>query len=552
MRFFMYAAVLMLSVNLSAQSTFSHLHTKKPVVEGKLMGYDPIADAQLELTFTVVVPTPEHQEKNHLTPNADGSFRFELDSPLHFQQIWFSIGDYYFGELVVDQGLELSIDLPAIKQTPGNWWQEAVTYGGEDAALCELLNRFVQYRQSHKTEGDNKMQIMMDRKASLESKVERLQALQVAEKEMEAQFLEQHPSEWAWVLENERLSDFYGDLFVLHWGKPMPEEMQQKIQQHQPKLISNSAILGFYNYQGRWMTLLTPEESARNFAEVLPARLEDEQERERMIQFGHLMRQKNAGLEYDKERYKEEAKYFYQQYKSEIHQLTVDAFAEEVQTLQHPARDMVILLGGGEDIWERTYYVEQMLPQVVSPWCKSLMEAKWSVTKEKIKAVKEKLATIQVSTSTSSIGQNLGSLENGAEFYLAEHPKLDTLLAALRRSAKGKAVLLDIWATWCGPCIFDMKESKSNIKKLDEMDVEVIYICVSSGTDQNAWQKKATELDLGTKHIFLSDELSKQIMRYFELKGYPSHVFLDKQGKYHPNLVHSIRNVEFDKLKEKL
>lgn len=41
-------------------------------------------------------------------------------------------------------------------------------------------------------------------------------------------------------------------------------------------------------------------------------------------------------------------------------------------------------------------------------------------------------------------------------------------------------------------------------------------------------------------------------MSYFDLEGYPSHIFLDKEGQHHPDLVHGIRNVNLEALREKL
>jgi len=543
--------ILLLCSSLAAQQKFSPFQDHTPTVIGQLKGYDAKVDADLKLSFVVVVPTPESQEQNTVLPNADGSFTFQLPHPLRYQQIWFSIGDHYYGQLIVDKGLEILADLDVLKKDPGNWLKDGVQFKGDDKGICEVVNRFVQYRREHKLDGENKMQIMMDRAASVEDKVERMKTLQAAEAEREAKYIEEYPSDWNWVLENERLSDFYGDLCVLHWSKFMAAALRKEILSHQPKLISNAAS-SYYGYQSNGLMFSTPAENVRNFAEILPPKLESVEEKERMIEFATLMERKNQKAVYDEALYKKESKYFFQQYKREIHQAKVDAFAEKLEGVPSPTKDFLIAVGGGEDIWERTYYVERMLPKVAESWVRNMMEKNWAVTKEKIKAVNEKLATIKVNTTDSPIGKDLGSLENGASFYAAEQEQLETLLGALRSSAGEKAVLFDIWATWCGPCLYDMKQSHTNIEKLEELGVEVIYICVASGTDQDSWQKKATELDLGTKHIFLSEDLSKQIMEYFELKGYPSHVFLDKNGKYHPKLVSSIRNIDLEKVKERL
>ncbi|MBX2873712.1 MAG: TlpA family protein disulfide reductase [Saprospiraceae bacterium] len=517
----------------------------------QLKGFDATADADLELSFVVVVPTPEHQEENTAKPAADGSFTFQLTHPLRYQQIWFSIGDYYYGQLIVDQGLTIVADLEVLKKDPGNWLKDGVQFLGADGALTEVVNRFVQYRRDNVLEGENKMHIMMDREASVEDKVRRIKTLHEAETKREAAFIAEYPSEANWVLENERLSDYYGDLCVIHWSKPMPGDMRKEIQTHQPKLISNASF-AYYSYQSRGLMTPTPEETLRNYSELLPTQLEGDDERKRMAAFASMLQKKQLNEDYDTKLFKKESKYFYKQYKNQLHRAHVDAFAKKVEAVSPANRDFLIALGGGKDIWERNYYVEKMLPKVTGAWTRNFMEKNWAITKKQIMAVNEKLAAIQVDLTDSPIGKKLGNLENGAEFYEAGQTELEDLLGALRSAVGEKAVLFDVWATWCGPCIFDMKQSQANIEKLDKMGVEVIYICVESGTDRDTWQKKVTELDLSTKHIFLSPELSKQIMEYFELKGYPSHVFLDKTGKYHPDLVHSIRNIDFDKIQDKL
>ncbi len=536
---------------LAAQAPFSPFQEKAPSVKVQLNGFDSEQDADLELSFVLVVPTPEHQEENKVKPESDGTYIFQLPHPLRYQQIWFSIGDYYYGELIVDQGLEVVADLEMLKKDPGNWLKEGIEFKGTDAGLCEVVNRFVQYRRENKLEGENKMHIMMDRKASVEDKVKRMKALQEAEIKREATYIDTYPSESNWVLENERISDYYGDLCVLYWSKPMPAALREKILTHQPKLISNASF-AYYNYQSNGLMFPTPKETIRQFEERLPAQIESKEERERMATFTSLLKKKEQELEYEQDLYKKEAKYFFQQYKKQIHEAKVDAFAKKIESASPSTRDFLIALGGGKDIWERTYYVEQMLPKVKGTWTRNMMEKNWAATKKKIMAVNEKLAAIQVSTTDSPIGKDLGSLDNGAHFYQAEQAELEELLGALRSAAGEKAVLFDIWATWCGPCIYDMKQSQVNIDKLDDMGVEVIYICVESGTDKDTWQKKVTELGVSAKHIFLSSELSEQIMEYFELRGYPSHVFLDKSGKYHPDLVHSIRNINFEKIQDKL
>ena len=39
---------------------------------------------------------------------------------------------------------------------------------------------------------------------------------------------------------------------------------------------------------------------------------------------------------------------------------------------------------------------------------------------------------------------------------------------------------------------------------------------------------------------------------FFDLRGYPSHIFIDKKGNWDTNFIHSLAHLDIDKLKKKL
>jgi thiol-disulfide isomerase/thioredoxin len=95
---------------------------------------------------------------------------------------------------------------------------------------------------------------------------------------------------------------------------------------------------------------------------------------------------------------------------------------------------------------------------------------------------------------------------------------------------EGKVVYVDIWASWCPPCLKEIPYAK----KLHGAFLEnkVIFLNVSLDRSREAWKKRlGKEKDwLGT-HIILDQRDHDTFARNYKVAGIPKYLLIDQSGK---------------------
>lgn len=99
----------------------------------------------------------------------------------------------------------------------------------------------------------------------------------------------------------------------------------------------------------------------------------------------------------------------------------------------------------------------------------------------------------------------------------------------LKPNAFHKFVLIDVWASWCGPCIRSFPKVNELEKQYPEQ-LKIVSISIDKNFDQFKKglerHKVSGELKLYAENAFISD-----FAKFFQITGIPRYILLDQEGK---------------------
>ncbi len=93
--------------------------------------------------------------------------------------------------------------------------------------------------------------------------------------------------------------------------------------------------------------------------------------------------------------------------------------------------------------------------------------------------------------------------------------------------ANGKPVFIDNWASWCLPCLAQMKYSSKLEKKYGS---KINFVYLSLDKNESQWRTKSKELNLFNSYI-VENSFESIYSNYFQITSIPRYIIIDKTGK---------------------
>ena len=106
---------------------------------------------------------------------------------------------------------------------------------------------------------------------------------------------------------------------------------------------------------------------------------------------------------------------------------------------------------------------------------------------------------------------------------------------------KGKTLVIEVWASWCGDCVKAMPK----IKELQAKNPDVAYLFISMDKTVENWKIGIEKHELKGNHFMANDQMKGVFAKAIDLDWIPRYIILDKTGKI---VLYRAIETDFDKI----
>ncbi len=110
---------------------------------------------------------------------------------------------------------------------------------------------------------------------------------------------------------------------------------------------------------------------------------------------------------------------------------------------------------------------------------------------------------------------------------------------------RGKTVVIEVWASWCGDCVKAMPK----IKELQANNPDVTYVFLSMDKTADKWKVGIEKHELNGVHFMANDGMKGTFGKAIDLDWIPRYIILDKKGTI---VVYRAIETDFDKINSTL
>jgi len=537
--------VLVISVSLFAQKNNPGLPIEDKGMDAYLRSRKvpelkiSVMNSTRSLNGTKVKYTAVHlgtttQVTGFATLDDHGRAVIKMNENLPYQQVWLTVDDYLYTGILVNTDLEVVIDAGVVKKE-AYIFGTGISFKGTDAALNEALCKRTLYK---KDQGDGLSSRMVQ--ASLDAANKKIpqssflvtaDSIYAAMKQLDDAYVKDNPG-YEWAIRNGTDSRFYQWVIVaLRSVNSATNNLYQKAIAHQPCFMSNDGAAFYRNLSHTYAFM--NDQTAPALQDLLYLKYTTYNKEQKAVL--DSIKQYESAKTADKERVlKRLYTCRYVLLKNEVQAANFEQFVQRIEKNSASPRTDILklsLMELGKDYFSTSFPV--LLASMKTAWTKRVAESElktFAASQKEVQQLFQSSGTLR--SDSFFIGTPVAALSFGARLYrLDSIDHIDRFISNLRTKFKDRALVIDIWATWCGPCIADITNSKKLHEESKDLPVEYIYLCTTSGSDEETWKKRIGVLKPSGTHIFMNEELESAFRKKLNANGgYPTYIVIDKRG----------------------
>ncbi|MEO1514435.1 MAG: TlpA disulfide reductase family protein [Bacteroidota bacterium] len=112
-------------------------------------------------------------------------------------------------------------------------------------------------------------------------------------------------------------------------------------------------------------------------------------------------------------------------------------------------------------------------------------------------------------------------------------------LDELTKKFRGKAIYIDLWATWCGPCRREFQHKQGLLDFAKDKDLELVYISADGPGETEKWKQFIELNKIAGHHVLanqqlradLTDRFYRRIKKGRKVLSLPTYIIVNKKGK---------------------
>ena len=506
-----------------------------------------------KVKFTMVHMGASTQVSDIIKLDAKGGASILLYENLPWQQVWVDVDDFLYTGVLVNEGLEITID--AAKQKKQVYlFDEDLLFSGKDAALNRAVCKRFLFR---KDENDQLSSRLVDVSINATNKqmdqaafVKIADSIYTALKKIDAEYLKKNPG-YGWAIENETASSFYEWVVVgMRGDMNGAPALFKNAMAHKPFFTSNAGV-GYYRNLSSYMANKS-DNSTNNLQQHLNKLKGLNATQKTVLDSINYYEAKNDA------QYKKTLKDLYstryQLLKTETNTFYFQNAKQAIEKNTEGPRADILKLSLMER-WKD--YFASIYPLIATSmkigWTKNAVQTELNKATAQQNETNLLFAKAdQLDGDGFNIGKPIVKLPFGANLYVLDSiGHIDDFIVNLKSKFKDKTLIVDIWATWCVPCISDMTNSKQLHEDSKSLPIEYVYLCTSSGSDIDTWKERIATLKTSGTHIFINEELEMAFRKKLNADGgYPTYIVINKAGSADSKKISSMSGLSLDDLKE--